>query len=458
MTGSILIVDSVATNRIVLKVKLVAAQYQVKTASTCKDAKEIIKQQKPDLLLINLSDPIEDSHAFCKSLKTTSAHREMAIIAIGVADTNRARFAALDAGADDVLPRPISDALMLARIRGLLRRRNANMEWDIEDETSKVLGLKEEAAPLLRPPVVSALSSSERRRPFLSNLLSEIGHQVTVAQTAVDAIAATNGKLGSDLFIIDIKDIESCRIISDIASRPTLGNSEILAVVPSKRHDIASHALDMGAGDIAFDDSSPRELAIRSNNLIRHKQRHDSRREKVRCGLQAAVIDPLTGLYNRRYAESHLHRIAEQAAAKGQSYALMVFDIDHFKQINDRYGHAAGDQVLIKLADRLRSNFRSIDLIARIGGEEFLIGMPDTSIAQAQIAAERMRRTVSRKTFVLSDGMPAIRITISAGVAVDQLVEQKSIPTTQLFDQADAALYEAKNSGRDRVTVSSKAA
>ena len=458
MTGSILIVDSVATNRIVMKVKLVAAQYQVLTAATCADAKAILEQQKPDLLLINLSDPIEDSHAFCSSLRASPGQRDLAIVAIGVADTNRARFAALDAGVDDVLPRPISDALMFARIRGLLRRRNANLEWAIRDETSRALGFREDAAPRLRPEKICLLPAFKERGPMLEDMFRESGHPNAFAAAPAESLLLTDNNQEPDLFVVEIRAPETCSVIVDILSRPALRSSEILVLAPNNRPDIAAQALDLGAGDVAFDDISAQELSIRVANLLKHKRRADSQKENVRTGLEAAVKDPLTGLYNRRYAETYLQRMAEQAFATGKSYALMVFDIDHFKQINDRFGHSAGDQILVKLADRLRANFRAIDLIARIGGEECLIGMPDTSLAQAQIAAERMRRMVSRKTFLVSDGSHAIRVTISAGVAVDQLVDQSPVPTPQLFDQADAALYEAKSSGRDKVSISSFAA
>jgi len=285
-----------------------------------------------------------------------------------------------------------------------------------------------------------------------------VGHHIPAVKSPIEALATPDGKSSADLVVLDMEDTDNCKIIADIASRPKFQNAEILIVAPKGRSDIAALALDLGASDVAFDDSCAKEIGLRANNLLKRKRKNDSRRERVRSGLQAAVTDPLTGLYNRRYAESHLHRMSEKAAATGQSFALMMFDIDHFKQINDRFGHAAGDQILVKLADRLRANFRSIDLIARVGGEEFMIGMPDTSIAQARIAAERMRRTVSRKTFVLADGMPAIRITISGGVAVDQVLGQKTLPTSQLFNHADAALYEAKNSGRDMVKISSMAA
>ena len=136
----------------------------------------------------------------------------------------------------------------------------------------------------------------------------------------------------------------------------------------------------------------------------------------------------------------------------------MVLDIDHFKKINDEFGHAAGDLVLVKLAKCLKANFRAVDLIARIGGEEFLIGMPDTSTSRAKIAAERMRRMVNQESFVMNHNAQKINVTISVGVAVDQINDAQVLPAATMFDLADAALYEAKTTGRDRVAISQRAA
>lgn len=458
MTGNILVLDSVATNRIVMKVKLVSAQYQVLTAETCDQALELMAQEKPDLLLINLSDPTEDSHKFCRKLKTSAQHRDIAIIAFGVADTNRARFAALDSGADDVLPRPISDALMLARIRGLLRRRIANLEWDIRDETSRALGFEEMAAPILTLPSISYVCSESNRTDARIKLLSGIEGSRLSVRSPEEAVSQSQAVASQDLFIIEAAAAEDCQLISDIYSRPASRNSQILVIAPKGQNSVAVLALDLGAGDVVFDNISSEEMAIRATNLIRHKRRQDQQKEQVLSGLQAATIDPLTGLYNRRYAESYLDQIAAQAYAKRQSYALLIFDIDHFKKINDHYGHASGDLVLKSMAQRLKANFRSVDLIARIGGEEFLVAMPETTLSQAKTAAERLRKLVNRETFALKGGFPPVEVTISAGIAVDELTGKRLVPPDVLFGQADAALYRAKSSGRDQVALGACAA
>ncbi len=159
---------------------------------------------------------------------------------------------------------------------------------------------------------------------------------------------------------------------------------------------------------------------------------------------QMALLDPLTGLYNRRAFELTL---AERDPADG-SLALILLDIDHFKRINDQFGHAAGDIALQRFANILMTIFRQKDFIARIGGEEFAVILPDTTMNEAYEFAERVRKTAENDAFEHSDGI--VRLTISAGVC------QAAADVTSFSDmtkKADISLYIAKNNGRNRVEI-----
>jgi two-component system cell cycle response regulator len=189
----------------------------------------------------------------------------------------------------------------------------------------------------------------------------------------------------------------------------------------------------------------------------------DQLRATVRTGLKAAVSDPLTGLHNRRYAMPHLARVAEHAAATGRSFAVMVADLDHFKQINDLYGHSAGDAVLVEAARRLRENLRGVDLVARIGGEEFLIVMPATPLSEARIAASRLCRKIGSEGFVVPGVKYPIEVTVSIGVTMGGMHNLKGVGTgsqdaNTLLDAADKALYEAKMHGRNQVNMATRPA
>ena len=165
--------------------------------------------------------------------------------------------------------------------------------------------------------------------------------------------------------------------------------------------------------------------------MVRQKLLQDKLGDTVRDGLNAAITDPLTGLYNRRYVEPHLARMASQARATQREFAVMMLDIDHFKSINDRYGHAAGDYVLIEIARRLPENLRAIDLVARIGGEEFMVALPNTNHAQGQFAADRLRHLISAMPFSLGPDWPSLTVTMSVGVAIDGLSKLDQLRSTK---------------------------
>jgi two-component system cell cycle response regulator len=168
-----------------------------------------------------------------------------------------------------------------------------------------------------------------------------------------------------------------------------------------------------------------------------------------------AVIDPLTGIYNRRYASQHMNRVMERARETDGVFAVMMIDLDKFKAINDRHGHDAGDAVLREFSRRLQENIRGVDLVARFGGEEFFVAMPDVDRHAAAAAAERIRRAVEGSPVVLPGGKVRVDVTVSIGVAIAGAGDEDA---ETIIRRADSALYNSKESGRNRVSFFAQAA
>lgn len=461
MPGRILIIDTVATNRIVLKVKMLAAQFAVDACSSRADAISLMAKNRPDLILMNLSDDAEDQHRFCHDLRCTPDTATIAIIAVGVADTSKARFAALDAGADDVMPHPMNDALLLARIRSLLRIRGTSQELALRESTSRALGFEEERSGFEGAARIALLKHQSHNDIDIAATLSA-GLRNTIKVIPSDEVLR-NEEAAHDLFIIDAAQSAGQHghlfgLVSDLRSRAQTRLAMQLVLVPHGAPEVAAMFLDLGADDVVVHNCDAAELKLRAKALIARKRQHDRLRDTVRNGLHAAVTDPLTGLFNRRYVEPHLTRLADQSRKSGRELAVMMIDIDHFKSVNDSYGHAAGDKVLIQLSERLRENLRAVDLVARMGGEEFLVAMPGTSVTDARLAADRLRELVNTTPFDLGDHRPAIRVTVSVGVALSGQITTERTPIDTICDQADQALYAAKSAGRDQVAMSKSAA
>ncbi|MEL6789450.1 MAG: diguanylate cyclase, partial [Pseudomonadota bacterium] len=169
--------------------------------------------------------------------------------------------------------------------------------------------------------------------------------------------------------------------------------------------------------------------------------------------LEMAVTDQLTGLYNRRYLASHLSAMFDRAYWTGRALSVLILDIDHFKAINDTFGHDAGDEVIRAFADRITHAIRGIDLACRYGGEEFLIAMPDTDMNFAHIVAERLRQDIAGDKVAVNSGRDRVEVTVSIGIAsTEDGAEDDN--AQKLIKRADEALYAAKQSGRNRVNLS----
>jgi two-component system cell cycle response regulator len=190
------------------------------------------------------------------------------------------------------------------------------------------------------------------------------------------------------------------------------------------------------------------EMLARVRTQIKKRRYTERLRDNVQTSIELAITDGLTGLFNRRYMETHLGTLVEQAATRNKPIAVLVVDIDYFKAINDGHGHDAGDDVLREFALRIRKAIRNIDLACRYGGEEFVIVMPETDMAVATIVAERLRRRIATEPFVIEQGARSLEVTISIGIAA---LSGTGDNAATILKRADQALYRAKRDGRNRV-------
>jgi diguanylate cyclase (GGDEF)-like protein len=216
--------------------------------------------------------------------------------------------------------------------------------------------------------------------------------------------------------------------------------------------DSKRRGLSAGADEFLSKPVNALELQIRLSSMLRIKRLADEL-ERVNKNLaELATIDPLTQVANRRAVEHRLALEFQRERRYKHPLACILVDIDHFKAVNDTYGHPAGDKVLIEVASAIRESIRTTDLVARFGGEEFIVIAPETPMAPAQMVAERIRLAIIEKTSAKMDqGLPTV--TASLGVATTELQVTNE---SELVARADAALYRAKHEGRNRVVVADK--
>lgn len=461
MAGRIMVVDGIASNRIVMKVKLGAAGHDLRLAQNGEEAVAMARDWPPDLALIDETLPDMSGLALAGKLKSTCPDSDPAVVLLGNPNRPANRVQALASGVDEVLEKPVREPLLQARLRSLLRAADDLRELGARDRTCRALGFRE--APALMAPRgwISLICEDTARGASMAAALREQGmtHRISV-MTRKD-VSALSLDPAASVFPDVLMHLAAPTApggamgwLAEMRTQAAGRHAAIIAMMPGADPGDEVLALDLGAQDVVMPETGVAELALRIDRQLRNKRRADQLRATVADGLKQAVTDPLTGLYNRRYAEHHLNRIAREARGGEAQFALIMIDVDRFKQVNDRFGHPGGDAVLRQIAMRLRSNLRAVDLIARYGGEEFLVALPDTSLDLARSTAERLRKAVADKPFTLDGGREA-DVTISLGLSMGN--GDRTDPGG-LIALADRALYASKSDGRNALTVGRSAA
>ncbi len=453
MTARVLVVDDILPNLKLLEARLTAEYFDVVTATNGFEALKICAAGDCDIVLLDVMMPGMDGFEVCRRLKAKPETMHIPVIMVTALDQPADRIKGLEAGADDFLTKPVDELALLARVRSLTRLKSAIDELLTRATTSVNLGVGSPLQLALDEGRNGKVLIIDDRANSSDRLVAALRgqHNVDVEPDPNDALfRAAEGAY--DLFIVSLglKNFDGLRLCSQLRSLERTRNSPVLLVADMEDRQRVLRGLDLGANDYIVRPIERNELVARVRTQIRRKRYADGLRENVQTALEMAVVDVLTGLHNRRYFESHLATLLDQAAFKGRPLSMMILDIDHFKRVNDEYGHDIGDEVLKTVASRVKKVVRNADLVCRMGGEEFVIVMPETGLMVAEKVAERVRSAVAATPFPIENGARAIPVTISIGIA-DRGGDSNA---DALYRRADQALYASKNSGRNRVTAS----
>jgi two-component system cell cycle response regulator len=450
MTARILIVDDVPANTRLLEAKLAAEYYQITSARDGFEALAIARDWQPDLVLLDVMMPGMDGYECCRLLKDDPITLHIPVVMVTALGEPGERLRGLEAGADDFLTKPVDYDTLMARVRSLVRLKRLLDEWRARGDTARALGLSTDR--VVNPTIAGAralvVDDWDQSARTIQDALAEDGVITAYARSGVEAIRIA-AHANFDLFVISLSlaDEDPLKLIAALRASDITHEAPLLLVAEPGEKDRILRGFELGANDWLVQPIEPNELRARARNQIRRKFYQDRLRSDLGTALEMALTDPLTGLYNQRYLRRHLSGLMENG--QGRNLAVLMVDVDHFKSVNDRFGHASGDRALRLIADSLRVNTRVFDSVARYGGEEFVVVMPGTGPAEAVVAAERLRSAVEEIEFYTVDTM---RIPLSVSVGVACTPNATGSPEL-LMQAADIALYEAKRNGRNRVEM-----
>jgi two-component system, cell cycle response regulator len=369
------------------------------------------------------------------------------------------RVRGLEAGADDFLTKPVNDIALFARVRSLVRLKMMMDEWRLRESTSGQFGILDQTLTVKNETAAHARVLVVEDSPIDLEKISETLRRDTDSVVSADTSAKAL-ELGMaedfELIVVSLTLLheDGLRLCSQLRSHERTRQAPILLIADEGDLSRVAKGLELGANDYLLKPIDRNELLARVRTQVRRKRYHEKLRQNYEQSLSMALTDSLTGVFNRRYVSAHLPRLLERSWESQKPVAILMYDIDHFKTVNDTYGHGVGDEVLREVAARTNRNLRNFDLVARYGGEEFIVVMPDTDREAAFAVAERLRRRVGEEPFGVSASVGEITVTISIGVAV---VDGEGDTADAILKRADDALYQAKRSGRNRTVAAGEA-
>ena len=452
MSARVLVVDDIPANVKLLEARLMADYFDVLCAHSGQEALEILESNMVDIVLLDVMMPEMDGFEVCRRIKANPQMMHIPVVMITALDQISDRVTGLEAGADDFLTKPVNDIALVARVKSLVRIKMMTDELRSRANTSEQMGLDDgsflrkllhhEGGKILL--VDDMRSNAERIRKQVKGtfeLLLENDPQTVPRRIADEHFDCV-------LINLSMRTYDALRLCAQLRSLENSRMLPILALADESDETRITRALDLGVNDYVRQPVDRNELMARIKTQVMRNRYTDALRESIQHSMEMAIMDGLTKLYNRRYMTSHLNSLLASAKEKEKPLSLLLMDIDFFKSVNDTHGHDAGDEVLQEFSQRMRKHTRGIDLVCRYGGEEFVVIMPDTDHSLAMVVAERIRKKVAEKPFIIHKGRQMIDVTVSVGLASTNNGAQTQ---DTLLKAADEALYQAKKDGRNRV-------
>ncbi|MEQ8823345.1 MAG: PleD family two-component system response regulator [Filomicrobium sp.] len=451
MSARVLVVDDIPANVKLLEARLSTEYFEVLTAYSGMEALEVCANERVDVVLLDVMMPGIDGFEVCRRLKQDEHTQHIPVVMVTALDQPSDKLQGLEAGADDFLNKPVDDIALITRVKNLARLKTLNDEMMMRAATGRQLGVAGDAA--LEKALsgefgrVMIVEDHARSAQKLEQSLAKV-HE-TVVESDVDKAMARLTEESFDLVLVSLSlagadGLNLCRELRECEATRHL---PVIVMIEQGADARLLRGLDTGVNDYVMRPIESNELLARAKTQIKRKRHSDFLRNRQKQSSELAITDSLTGLHNRRYLDSHLSALMSDAKAGNRDLSVMMVDIDGFGDVNEQFGHRAGDNVLVEFAKRLRRNVRGVNLSCRLSEENFLVVLPDMPIARAGQVAERLRAQIAAEPFV---GANAQRIRLTTSVGIAQMADTDD-GFDGLLNRARSALTIANGRGRNRI-------
>lgn len=453
MSARILVVDDIPANVKLLEAKLTQEYYEVITANSGREAIQQAKDESPDIILLDVMMPEMNGFETCKILREDPDTSHIPIIMVTALSEKKDRIQGLEAGADDFLTKPVNDMALFARVKSLVRLKVMVDELRLRGQTGIEFGMdgKMDKATMIDAKIMVIDDDVVESRKIVEKLsaFSQNVYSISEPDNVIEQLQSKN--IDVVLVSTQMSDYDGLRICSQIRGIEATRSVSIIGVVDEFDNASIVKGLEIGLNDYISSPVDVNELLARVKTQIKRKKYQDALRTNFRTSVSLAVTDSLTGLYNRRYMDSHLETTMKDCEQNGRSMCALIIDIDHFKEVNDTHGHDIGDDIIREFANRISHNMRPSDMVVRYGGEEFIIFLPGTNLENGSMVAERIRQRIANLPFQVNIADGELVKTCSIGITT---MNKAGGDTPEMFiKRADQALLEAKRTGRNKVVA-----
>lgn len=393
--------------------------------------------------------PEMDGFALCEAIKKNHETAFIPVVMITALSDIEDKIHGLSVGADDFLSKPINDTELFIRIKALYKLKQLTDELKVRNQINLQLGADQiTISEDFNSKKILIIDDDIVSCNFIMNTVKKLSNDVKIINN-MENIGSIYESFEPEIVMINcqLMDDDPLKIFSKLDTTDISEKPYFILIAEEDKLDTVMKGIELGISDYIIYPINESELIARIKNQLRRKIYHNLLKNQIEESINLSIKDTLTNAYNRRYFEIHANKMISLTNAANKKLFLFMLDIDKFKSVNDIYGHQTGDMAIKEVSQIIQQNIRVTDLVARYGGDEFMVMLFDISTDEVTKIAEKIRCSVEEKKFTTTEGKI---FTTSISIGIANTYNDNKLET--LMKKSDQALYKSKNLGRNIVS------